>query len=115
MRLTKTTPIEADKLSAELMANLVAMRSMHGVTNHAPTVTPTKLQPAISTTPSQSRSWRPKMTQTKKLVCGTQKALDKEIHAHNTKGWTVERTDTVPRGRLSKLFTYLAYLKRQKQ
>lgn len=55
------------------------------------------------------------MTRTKKLVCGTQRALDKEIEAQKTKGWTVERTDKVPRGKATKLITYLAYLKREKQ
>ena len=53
------------------------------------------------------------MIQTKKLVCGTRRALDKEIEAHKAKGWTVERTDKVPRGKATKLFTYLAYLKRE--
>ena len=52
------------------------------------------------------------MTQTKKLVCGTQRALDKEIEAHKAKGWTVERTEKVPRGLKSNKFTYLTYLKR---
>ncbi len=55
------------------------------------------------------------MTDRKKLVYGTQRALDKEIEAYKAKGWTVERTEKVPRGRLSKLFTYLAYLKRESQ
>lgn len=53
------------------------------------------------------------MTQTKKLVCGTQCALDKGIEAHKAKGWTVERTDKVPRGLKSSKFTYIAYLKRE--
>lgn len=55
------------------------------------------------------------MIQTKKLVCGTQRALDKEIESHKAKGWAVERTNTVPRGTSSRLFTYLAYLKREKK
>lgn len=52
------------------------------------------------------------MPQTKKLVCGTQKALDKEIEAHKAKGWTLERTRTIPRGLKSDKLTYLAYLQR---
>lgn len=55
------------------------------------------------------------MTQAKKLVCGTQRALDKEIEVHKTKGWTMEKTENVRRGKATKLFTYISYLKRQKQ
>ncbi len=55
------------------------------------------------------------MTRTKKLVCGTRRALDKGIEAHRAKGWTVERTDKVSRGKATKLFSYLAYLKRELQ
>lgn len=53
------------------------------------------------------------MTQTKKLVCGTRRALDKEIEAHKAKDWTVVRTDKVSRGKATRLFSYLAYLKRE--
>lgn len=52
------------------------------------------------------------MTRTKKLVCGTQRALDKEIETHKVRGWTVERMATIQRGKATKLFTYIAYLKR---
>lgn len=49
------------------------------------------------------------MTQTKKLVCGTQRALDREIEAHKLKGWEVERTEIASRGCSTKLSTYIAY------
>lgn len=51
------------------------------------------------------------MTQTKKLVHGTQRGLDKQIELHNAKGWVLQSTETVPRGNTGRL-TYIAYLKR---
>ncbi len=50
----------------------------------------------------------------KKIVCGTQRALDLDIVSHRTRGWEVEREEKVPRGTASKKFTYIAYLRRMK-
>ncbi len=52
------------------------------------------------------------MIQTKKLVCGTRRALDKEIEAHKSKGWTVERIEAPPRGKLTSALTYVVFLTR---
>lgn len=52
--------------------------------------------------------------QTKKLVEGTQKMLDRKIAEHESKGWTLERTEKKRRGEWNKRFVYIAYLKRQK-
>lgn len=54
------------------------------------------------------------MEQTKKTVHGTQYALDKAIERYKADGWTVDRTEKVPRGTASKKFTYVAYLRRMK-
>ncbi len=50
----------------------------------------------------------------KKIVCGTQQALDLDIVSHRTRGWEVVREEKVPRGTASKKFTYIAYLRRMK-
>jgi len=50
----------------------------------------------------------------KKIVHGTQSALDLDIVGHRTRGWEVEREEKVPRGTASKKFTYVAYLRRMK-
>lgn len=52
------------------------------------------------------------MTQTKKLVCGTQSALDKAIDTYKAKGWAVERTETIPRGSTGRS-TYIAYFTKE--
>lgn len=54
------------------------------------------------------------MTQTKKIVLGTQHALDKAIEFFTAKGWEVEKAYSVPRGRLSSKSTYILSLKRDK-
>lgn len=50
----------------------------------------------------------------KKIVHGTQRALDKDIVRHMARGWEVERYGKVARGAMSRLFTYVAYLRRLK-
>lgn len=50
----------------------------------------------------------------KKIVRGTQRALDLDIASHRTRGWEVEREEKVPRGMATKKFTYIAYLRRMK-
>jgi len=50
----------------------------------------------------------------KKIVHGTQRALDLDIVSHRTRGWEVESEGKVPRGEASKKFTYVASLKRMK-
>lgn len=52
------------------------------------------------------------MTQTKKLVFGTQRGLNGAIQAHKSKGWMVDSTAVIPRGLASKLYTYIAFLSR---
>lgn len=52
------------------------------------------------------------MTQTKKLVLGTQYALDKAIKEYAARGWSVVSTETIPRGNTGRL-TYIAHLKRK--
>lgn len=51
--------------------------------------------------------------ETKKLVCGTRRSLLKEIEARKAKGWRVARTEMVPRGLCTKLFTHIAYIERR--
>lgn len=50
----------------------------------------------------------------KKIVRGTQRALDIDVAKHRASGWEVEREEKVPRGTASRLFSYVAYLKREK-
>jgi len=50
----------------------------------------------------------------KKSAHTTQWALDKAIERYIADGWTVERTAKVPRDAASRLFIYIAYLKREK-
>jgi len=55
------------------------------------------------------------MTQIKKIVHGTQRALDLDIVRHNAKGWEVVKTEKVPRGAATPKMTYTACLKREKK
>lgn len=50
--------------------------------------------------------------QTKKLVLGTQNALDKAIENYAAKGWDVVRTEIIARG-ITGRHTYIANLKRE--
>ena len=54
------------------------------------------------------------MTQTKKLVYGGKRGLDKAVENHKAKGWEVDRTNTIPRGNTGKMI-YIAELKRDKR
>ncbi len=50
----------------------------------------------------------------KKILHGTQRALDKDLERLKEQGWEVERSEKVPRGTVSRKFTYIAYLRRIK-
>lgn len=51
------------------------------------------------------------MTQTKKIVLGTQRAVNKAVEDCQAKGWGVERKERIPRGCTNK-FNYILYLKK---
>lgn len=53
------------------------------------------------------------MTQTKKLVFGTQRGLDKAVELHKAKGWVIVGTETIPRGSTGRNI-YIAHLNRDR-
>ena len=54
------------------------------------------------------------MTQTTKIVCGTQRAYDKEIEKRKAAGWRIVSEEVKPRGMASRLMVYTANLIREK-
>ena len=54
------------------------------------------------------------MTQTVKIVCGTQRAYDKEIEHRKARGWQIVSSEVKPRGMATKLMVYTANLIREK-
>lgn len=60
---------------------------------------------------ARQQTYKAKKTMnTKKIVCGTQRALDKEVEAHKAKGW--ELTTIVLHPRPKNKFIYIANLKK---
>lgn len=53
------------------------------------------------------------MTQTKKLVYGTQRGLNRQIELHEAKGWVPSGSFAIPRGRTGRM-TYIANLEKGK-